>query len=81
MAWAASPTMTTESATWCGSHLMLMSGRWGLLSNEVIRVEGSMREETPGKWASKKAGTELRSDSRAAKCPEGRKRVHVKQPS
>ena len=48
---------------------------------EVMRSEGWMREVTPGKLVLKKDGTELGSFSRAMKCVDGRKSVHVNEPS
>lgn len=49
--------------------------------NEAMRTCGSMRVVTPGKLLSKKAGTVVGFFSRAAKCDEGKKRVHVKEKS
>ena len=66
---------------WWGLHLMDINGRWGLCVKEEIREEGLMKDVTPGKCVSKKEGRECGSDSRMEKCEEGRKRVHVKEPS
>jgi hypothetical protein len=49
--------------------------------NEAIRLLGSMRDVTPGKWELKKDGTELGSFSRVVKWAEGRKSVQVNEPS
>lgn len=73
--------MTPELEKWCGWHLMLIRGRWGLLLNEDIRSEGWIREVTPGKCLSKKMGTESGSFSKAEKWPASKKRVQVNDPS
>jgi hypothetical protein len=49
--------------------------------NDWMRLVGGIRDVTPGKWVLKKVGTLLGSGSRREKCEEGRKRVHVKDPS
>lgn len=49
--------------------------------NDWMRAVGGIRDVTPGKWVLKKDGTEPGCDSRREKCEEGRKRVHVKDPS
>ena len=48
---------------------------------EAMRLEGWMRDVTPGKWVLKNVGTELQSFSRVVKCEDGRKSVQVKEPS
>ena len=60
---------------------MLMRGRWGFDLKELIREVGWMRVVTPGKWVSKKVGMVEGSVSRVERCEEGRKSVHVKEPS
>lgn len=60
---------------------MLMRGRWGFDLKELIREAGEMRAVTPGKWVSKKVGMVEGSVSSVERCEEGRKRVHVKEPS
>lgn len=60
---------------------MLMRGRWGFDLKEWIREVGGMRVVTPGKWVLKKVGMVEGSFSRVVRCEEGRKRVHVKEPS
>jgi hypothetical protein len=73
--------MTAASAKWYGWHVMLIRGRWGFELKAAMSVVGRMRDVTPGKWASKKDGREVGFCDRLAKCAEGRKRVHVKEPS
>jgi hypothetical protein len=75
--------MTTEEEKWCGEHLMLISGRWGLRWKEAIRSEGGIRAVTPGKCLSKKGGMREPegSDSRCSYRAAGAKRVQVKEPS
>ena len=46
-----------------------------------MRSEGWMKDVTPGKLASKKLGRDDGSFSRVVKCEDGRKRVHVNEPS
>lgn len=48
---------------------------------EAIREEGGMWDVTPGKCVSKKVGRVVGEAERVVKCEEGRKRVHVKEPS
>ena len=60
---------------------MEIKGRCGFCVNDWMRLVGRIRFVTPGKWVLKKEGTVLGSDSRVEKCEEGRKRVHVKDPS
>ena len=48
---------------------------------EWIREVGGMRVVTPGKWVLKKVEMVEGSFSRVVRCEEGRKRVHVKEPS
>ncbi len=58
-----------------------MSGRCGFEEKEEMSVCGEIRLVTPGKWVSKKAGTVEGLHSRVEMWAEGRKRVHVKDPS
>lgn len=64
MAWAASPTITTEEEKWWGWHFMLIRGRWGLVLKEWIRSGGGIRVVTPGKWVLKNSGMVVGSASR-----------------
>lgn len=48
---------------------------------DAIRFCGVINEVTPGNWSSKNCGTRFGSSSSEAKCEEGRKRVHVNDPS
>ncbi len=52
-----------------------------MVVNEEISSVGGMMDVTPGKLVSKKVGRDEGSDSRVLKREEGRKRVHVKEPS
>lgn len=49
--------------------------------NDEIRSDGEIREVTPGKFMSKKLGTDMGSSSSMLKCLEGKKSVQVKDPS
>lgn len=61
---------------------MEMSGRWGFVVNDSISDVGGMWFVTPGKWVSKNSGSKVVGDvERCAKCADGRKRVHVNDPS
>lgn len=61
---------------------MEIKGRCGLLVKESIRADSVIREgTTPGKLVLKNAGRLEEEAPRVAKCEEGRKRVHVNEPS
>ena len=73
------PEVDVVEVWWWGLHLMETSGRWGLDLNCWIRSEGGMRfGDIPGKFVSKKAGTDgSGSDERDWKVDGGAKSVHV----
>lgn len=49
---------------------------------ESISEDGGIRSVTPGKWVSKNWGRSVEGDvERWEKCAEGRKSVHVNEPS
>lgn len=58
-----------------------MRGRWGFEVKDEMSFAGEMSEVTPGKCVSKKVGTEEGLLSKVDMWEEGRKSVHVKDPS
>lgn len=52
-----------------------------MVKNELTSASGSITEVTPGKCLSKNVGTVVGSPSSCSNRAEGRKRVHVKEPS